>query len=135
VQPAFMHNGAFTSLRAAIEHHLDVIASARAYRPEEHGLDHDLTGPTGPIEPVLARIDPLVATPRHVADEQLDALVAFLRDGLLDTRAEPENLRALVPKRLPSGRAPLTFEFPSRERAERQRRFFSATSPTHRRSR
>ena len=120
MQPAFMHNGAFTSLRAAIEHHLDVFASARAYRPEDNGLDEDLTGPTGPIEPVLARVDLLVATPRYLADDQLDALVAFLRDGLLDPRAEPENLRELVPKSLPSGRAPLTFEFPSREkRAER----------------
>jgi cytochrome c peroxidase len=118
VQPAFMHNGAFTSLREAIEHHLDVFASARTYRPEDHGLDDDLTGPTGPIEPVLARVDPLVATPQQLADAQLDALVAFLGDRLLDARAEPENLRKLVPKRLPSGRAPLTFEFPARQTTE-----------------
>ena len=114
LQPAFMHNGAFTTIEAAVQHHLNVIASALAYDPAQHGLDADLTGPTGPIEPVLERLDPLVATPRELTEDQLDQLVAFLRDGLLDPRAKPEHLRNLVPERMPSGRPTLTFEFPHR---------------------
>jgi cytochrome c peroxidase len=111
LQPTFMHNGAFTSLRAAIEHHLDVFASARTYRPDTHGLDPDLVGPMGPIEPVLALVDPLVGTPHKLSAEQLDELVAFVGGGLTDPRARPERLRHLVPSRLPSGRRPLDFEF------------------------
>ena len=113
VQPSFMHNGAFTSLRAAIEHHLDVAASVRAYSPDEQALDDDLRLQMGPIEPALARVDPLVVTPRRLSAEQLDALVAFVRDALLDPRVQPAKLRRLVPRTLPSGRRPLVFQFPS----------------------
>ena len=113
VQPTFMHNGAFTSLRRAIEYHLDVVASARAYRPADEGLDRDLRGPLGPMEPVLANLDPLVATPRRLSENQLNELVTFVRDALLDPRALPQHLRRLVPKHVPSGRRGLTFEFPS----------------------
>jgi cytochrome c peroxidase len=114
LQPSFMHDGAFTSLEAAIRFHLDVIAQALAYEPEDHGLDADLVGRIAPVEPILDRLDPLVSTPRKLSGEQLENLVAFVRDGLLDTRARPERLRHLVPKALPSGRPPLTFQFPRR---------------------
>jgi cytochrome c peroxidase len=109
--PAFMHDGAFTTLEAAIQHHLDVVASARSYSPAAQGLPPDLTGPVGPIESMLARLDPLVATPTLLTDTQVDDVVAFVRDGLLDPRARPNNLRRLVPDDLPSGRPPLQFEF------------------------
>jgi cytochrome c peroxidase len=111
VQPAFMHNGAFTSLRATIEHHLDIAASVQAYRPDEQGLDDDLLH-MAPAEPALARIDPLVAAPKQLSEEQLDELVAFVRNGLLDPRVRPANLRRLVPRTLPSRRRPLVFQFP-----------------------
>jgi cytochrome c peroxidase len=112
VQPAFMHNGAFTSLEAAIRHHLDVSASARRYTPAGQQLAADLRGPTGPIDPVLARVDPILATPITLTDEEFAQLVAFVRNGLLDPRAKPENLRKLVPRSVPSSRPVLTFEFP-----------------------
>jgi cytochrome c peroxidase len=115
VQPAFMHNGAFTSLEAAIKHHLDVAASLRAYRPTEHGLDEDLTQQTGPVESLLSRLDPLVATPRRPGADQLEELVIFVRNGLLDPRVRPEHLRRLVPRSVPSGRRMLQFEFPGRK--------------------
>jgi cytochrome c peroxidase len=114
LQPAFMHNGAFTSLEAAVRHHLDVVRSALTYDPVRQGLDPDLTGPVGPIEPALSRLDVLVATERDLSSDQVDAVVSFLQHGLLDPRATPDRLRRLVPDTLPSGRAPLTFEFPSR---------------------
>jgi cytochrome c peroxidase len=112
VQPTFMHNGAFTSLEDAVRHHLDVVASARHYTPASQRLAADLSGPTGPIEPVLARVDPILATPIALTNEQIDQLVAFVRDGLLDPRATPERLRRLVPRSVPSGRPVLIFEFP-----------------------
>jgi hypothetical protein len=35
----------------------------------------------------------------------------FVREGLLDRRAEPGQFRNLVPQSLPSGRDPLQFQF------------------------
>jgi cytochrome c peroxidase len=115
LQPTSMHNGAFTRLEDAVRHHLDVVASARRYSPASQHLAGDLSGPTGPIEPVLARIDPILATPIVLTSEQIDQLVAFVRHGLLDPRAKPQHLRRLVPRTVPSGRPTLVFEFPSRE--------------------
>jgi cytochrome c peroxidase len=106
-----MHDGAFRTLRDAILHHLDVVASVESYDPAKAGLPVDLAGPIGPTEPLLARLDPLVSTPHRLSSEQLGELVAFVGDGLLDARARPENLRRLVPKRVPSGRSTLRFEF------------------------
>jgi cytochrome c peroxidase len=112
LQPTFMHDGAYTSLEAAIRHHLDVFASARTYDPRKQGLDADLLGPTGPIEPVLARVDRLLRSPILLTDLEIARLVAFVRDGLLDPRARPERLLRLVPQTVPSGRPLLTFEAP-----------------------
>jgi cytochrome c peroxidase len=112
LQPTFMHDGAFTSLEAAIQHHLNVAVSALTYDPVDQNLDADLTGPVAPSGPVLSRLDPLVQTPQALSQEQIGAIVAFLSDGLLDPRAKA--LRHLVPDTLPSGRAPLEFQFPQR---------------------
>jgi cytochrome c peroxidase len=112
VQPTFMHNGAFTSLEDAIVHHLNVVESVSNYTPASQNLPADLSGPPGPIEPVLARLDPLLATPINLTEEELSQLVAFVENGLLDPRARPENLRRLIPRRVPSGRPVLIFEFP-----------------------
>ena len=110
VQPAFMHNGAFTRLQDAVQHHLNVFDSALHYT--EASLAADLAGPRGPMAPVLARVDPILAAPIHLSGEQFAQLVAFVRNGLLDARAKPENLLKLVPRSVPSGRPVMTFEFP-----------------------
>jgi cytochrome c peroxidase len=109
LQPAFMHDGAFVRLDAAVRHHLDAVASARAYSTAE--LAPDLQGPPGPIEPVLARLDHRLAVPLRLPDEQVADLVRFVGEALLDPAARPERLRHLVPNDLPSGRAGFTFEF------------------------
>jgi cytochrome c peroxidase len=111
VQAAFMHDGAFRTLRAAIQHHLDVVTSLDSYDPVAQGLPSDLSGPIGPVRPLLSRLDPLVSSPRRISSDQLDDLVAFVGDGLLDPRARPQSLRHLVPERVPSGRPTLTFQF------------------------
>jgi cytochrome c peroxidase len=109
---AFMHDGAFTSLEAAIRHHLNVVQSAHHYSPAGQHLPADLSGPIGPLVPILLRLDPKLRTPLHLSDEEVQEMVAFVQDGLLDPRAQPEHLKGLVPSSLPSGRKPLTFEFP-----------------------
>jgi cytochrome c peroxidase len=111
VQATFMHNGAFTRLEDAVRHHLNVVASARQYTPAHQQLAADLSGPVGPIEPVLAHIDPILAIPISLTNKQIDQLVAFVRNGLLDQRAQPDRLRRLIPRSVPSGRPVLTFEF------------------------
>jgi hypothetical protein len=63
------------------------------------------------MAPVLARIDPLLADPIYLTDEEFRQLVDFVTNGLLDPGAKPENLRKLVPKSVPSGRPTLNFEF------------------------
>jgi cytochrome c peroxidase len=103
MEPAFFHNGAFTRLEDAIRHHLDALDSARHYSAFRAGVDEDLTFRLGPIEPVLARIDPLVKQPVRLTRDEFEALVKFVRDSLLDPRALPHNLCKLVPEAVPSG--------------------------------
>lgn len=110
LQPTFFHNGAFTRLEDAVQHHLDVFTSARNYSPDAAGVDVDLTAPMGPIEPVLARVDPILNSPIELTDEEFSHLVDFVRNGLLDQRAEPANLRKLIPRLVPSGFQVLRFE-------------------------
>ena len=110
VMPAFMHNGAFVRLEDAIRHHLDPVTSARNFTPNL--LPADLQGSLGPIEPVLARLDPLLKTPTVLSEAEFADLVKFVRYGLLDPRILPGHLKRLVPNRIPSGSHLLTFEFP-----------------------
>ena len=112
IQPTFMHNGAFTRLDDAIRHHLNVMDSTLHYTPASQNLPADLSGPLGPMAPVLARLDPAVSTPIILTESQFDQLLAFVRYGLLDPRATPDRLRRLIPHTVPSGRPVLVFEFP-----------------------
>lgn len=106
---AFFHNGAFTTLEEAIRHHLDVRESALNYTPVGR-LDADLTGATGPIQPVLQRLDSRLRRPIRLTAGQFNDLVAFVRTGLLDPRALPARLNTLIPPKLPSGMDPLEFQ-------------------------
>lgn len=110
LQPAFFHNGAFTRLEDAIRHHLNVFDSALGYDPARAGIDRDLTHRLGPIQPVLAHVDPILATPIDLSAREFRDLVAFVREGLLDGRARAASLCSLIPARLPSGFDPMVFE-------------------------
>ncbi len=110
LQPAFFHNGSFTRIEDAIRHHLNVFESARKYDPVSAGVDEDLTHRLGPIEPVLERVDPRLATPIDLTSNEFDNLVAFVRDGLLDERARKQNLCTLAPAAVPSGFTTMQFE-------------------------
>jgi hypothetical protein len=45
-----------------------------------------------------------------LSSEEFDQLIAFLRSGLLDPKANAHDLRKLIPARVPSGRAIHVFE-------------------------
>ena len=108
LQPAFMHNGAFVRLEDAVRYHLDAVRGSARYSTNR--LAADLRGPTGPLQPVLARLDPALRHPVELTDEEFGWLVDFLRNGLLDPDARPEHLMSLIPGKLPSGRRPLVFQ-------------------------
>jgi cytochrome c peroxidase len=110
LQPAFFHNGAFTRLEDAIRHHLDVFTSARNYSAQRAGVDPDLRLRLGPIEPVLARIDPLLAKPIDFSRDEFNDLTRFVRDSLLDNGAKPKEFCTLVPPKVPSGIPVLDFQ-------------------------
>jgi cytochrome c peroxidase len=110
LQPAFFHNGAFIRLEDAIRHHLDISSSALGYDPTLAGIAPDLTFRLGPIQPALDRVDPLLATPIRLDGREFDALVAFVRWGLLDERASGRQLCGMVPASVPSGFPIMLFE-------------------------
>ena len=110
LQPAFFHNGAFTRLEDAIRHHLNVFDSARHYNAARAGVDGDLRQRLGPIEPVLARVDPLLATPTRLSDGEFEDLLHFVRDGLLDDGAKAREFCPLIPVTVPSGLSILSFQ-------------------------
>jgi len=110
LQPAFFHNGCFTRLEDAVRYHLDAIGSAPSYNAAVAGVAADLQGPQGPVAPVLARIDPALATPVTLSTDEFNQLIAFLRNGLLDPKANAHDLRKLIPARVPSGRPVHVFQ-------------------------
>jgi cytochrome c peroxidase len=109
LQAGFMHNGAFVRLEDAIRYHLDAPGQAGSYTTAL--LPPDLQGPTGPVDAVLQRLDPLLSTPVELTSYEFDALVAFVRHGLMDPEARPQRLRRFIPEKLPSGRPGLIFQF------------------------
>jgi len=110
LQPAFFHNGAFTRLDDALRFHLNPTAEALIYDATAAGVASDLRHSLGPIAPVLARVDPAMTTPVALSSDEFRQLVDFVRVGLLDPQAKPDNLRKLIPQRLPSERAIQIFQ-------------------------
>jgi len=102
IQPAFFHNGAFTSLSEALRYHLNAMELGPQYDPVQAGVAQDLTHNTGPINPVLRRLDPALANIPALSEQEFSDLLAFLRDGLMDPRARPEFLRRFIPASVPS---------------------------------
>jgi len=109
VAPAYFHNGAYTRLDDAIRFHVNVVAESRTYDPAAAGLPIDHVLRLGPRVP-LKLLDPAIRHPNPLTPEQLDDLVAFVRDGLLDPRVDASALCRLIPSTVPSGRPVLQFE-------------------------
>lgn len=98
----YMHDGAFTTLEAAVRHYRDVSESLTGYddqvlRPELQGTYlNDLAR----LEAILQTLDDRVATPISLPETDVADLVAFLR-SLTDPAAA--DLGHLVPAEVPSG--------------------------------
>ena len=80
------------------------------YNAAAAAVDRDLRARLGPMEAVLERVDPRLASPTFLRAGELADLVAFVSTGLLDRRASPQRLCSLIPASLPSGMTPLRFE-------------------------
>jgi cytochrome c peroxidase len=110
LQPAFFHNGAFTTLEDAVSHHLNVLQSNRNYDPVAAGIDQDLCLRKGPSNTLLSRLDPLIKEPIQLRQQDFQDLVEFVRLGLLDPRALPANLCRMIPNHVPSRIPVIKFE-------------------------
>ncbi len=108
VQSAFFHNGVFSSLYDTIQHYRHVFESARSFE----GARRE-TFFAGPIEPVLERVPDILNPGIQINDEEFEEVLEFVRNGLLDPRARPENLRSLIPDSVPSGLPLPVFEQPN----------------------
>jgi cytochrome c peroxidase len=98
--PAFFHNGAFGSLRAAIVHHLDPDISLRNYDARANRVPPDLV--PGPFEGILeAGIDRRLRRQARLSNREVSDLVEFVTEALFDPRVK--RFCRLVPKRVPSG--------------------------------
>jgi cytochrome c peroxidase len=115
LQAAFSHNGAFTRIEDAIQHHLDVQQSASYYNPFQAGVAPDLTSRRASPEAMLSTVDPLLAEPIQLDDAEFRNLVKFVKWGLLDKRARRKELCELIPDSVPSGMPLLYFEQCSKE--------------------
>jgi cytochrome c peroxidase len=108
LQPFFFHDGAFNSLEDVVRHYVNVSRSARNYNPNGR-VPNDLTGPIAPVEPILAQLDPILANPINLDPTEVRQLADFLRFGLLDPLATPQNFATLIPPSVPSGMPLATF--------------------------
>jgi cytochrome c peroxidase len=115
MQRTYFHNGSFNNLEKAIRHHLDVVASARSYLPAQNGVPADLRKNRPPVDNVLAtHLDPLVASPTLLTDEEFAQLYAFVSHGLYDSKDKRGSNCGRVPVRIPSRMQMMTFEGCSR---------------------
>jgi len=66
------------------------------------GISEDLQFLGGPRSPMLDRLDPLLTDGIDLTDGEIDDLVAFVGEALLDPGASLESLCFLVPESLPA---------------------------------
>lgn len=98
----WMHDGAFTTLRAAVHHMLDPATSLQHYDVAQLPADLQDTfqGDAATIDAILANLDAAFAKPRSVSETQVDDLLGFL-EALTDPMAS--DLSTDVPDAVPSG--------------------------------
>jgi cytochrome c peroxidase len=98
----YMHAGSYTTLREAIEHHLDPGATVNEYDAKQLPADVRVTMVTDPdfIEDCMSRVSPKLAPDRPLSDAEVDDLVAFL-EALTDPSAR--DMSDTIPEGVPSG--------------------------------
>lgn len=99
----WMHDGAYTSLRAAVAHHVDCGRSLEEYDPLQlkPELQHTFRDEPIQLQRMLSTLDDGCESPMRERD--VDAIVAFL-ESLTDPAAD--SLSSVVPDGVPSGRTP-----------------------------
>ncbi len=98
----YMHNGAYATLDAAVDHYRDVPKALREYDVSQlsPALRASYHGDEKTISAVLANLDFALRRPLPLTDADVSDLVAFLR-SLTDPSAR--DLSGLVPASVPSG--------------------------------
>jgi cytochrome c peroxidase len=94
----WMHNGAYTTLEAAVRHHLDPVSALESYDAGQ--LDPMVRDSVQSIPGLLTTLDPLVSTPLELTDQEVADLLLFLQ-ALGSPPAE--DACALIPDSVPSG--------------------------------
>ncbi len=98
----WMHNGTYTTLEAAVRHHVDAPNSLRQYDPSQ--LDPAVaaahSGSAAVTAEILQTLDPRMAQPLELSEVDIQDLVTFLR-ALTDPAAR--NLEGDLPASVPSG--------------------------------
>jgi cytochrome c peroxidase len=94
----WMHNGAYTTLEAAVRHHLDPVSALKNYDASQ--LDPLLEETFVYRSSVLQALDPLVSTPKSLTDQQIRDLIAFL--VALESPSAGDGCE-LIPDAVPSG--------------------------------
>ena len=98
----YMHNGAYRTLEAVIDHYNNVPLALRTYdvtqlAPALRAMHH---GDDATINAVLQNLDFRLRTPLNLTETEKGELIAFLK-ALTDPAAR--NLSGVVPARVPSG--------------------------------
>ena len=110
LQRTFFHNGAFTRLDAALRYHLDAAGQSGAYSAKTAGVAADLTYRRGPAPPTVSQLDPLLAQPVRLTEQEFQDLYRFLSVSLTDKRAAQEDFCKQIPDKLPSNFPSLRFQ-------------------------
>ena len=98
----WMHDGAYTTLEGAVRHVLGPATALRHYDVTQLAPDMQSTfqGSADTLAAILANLDPLVATPQRLSDDQVNEILTFL-EALTDPAAAA--LGRDVPDSVPSG--------------------------------
>jgi cytochrome c peroxidase len=100
----YMHNGAYTSLEAAVLHHLDPKKACQEYEEEQlmSIFNQTYRGEVAIEAGLMNNVDPLVAEPTALTAEEFESLMAFLHAL---TSPSALDLSPMVPEYVPSGLA------------------------------
>ena len=104
----YMHNGAFTTLEAAVRHHLDATSSLASYDlgqlpvayQEVYTSDPAVQARLAEASPQLAVVDPMLAPSADLTETEVQDLLAFL---YALTSPSAVDLSHTIPAAVPSG--------------------------------
>jgi cytochrome c peroxidase len=98
----YMHDGAYTTLEAAVRHYMNTATALRTYDASQLREDLRASYLSDPstLDAMAATIDARVKSPLALSDGEVDDIVAFLR-SLTDPGAR--DLSSTIPTSVPSG--------------------------------